>query len=118
MAFSKHLKTQIFDRLIRAQKLSIALYQNDPGADDEAEEVSGDSYARQEVKLSAFANGRCVNTNQIDFPVVQNSWGTVAFYGVRDEDNNLLFSGRFEAPVNLIRYTQFRMPPGALTVGA
>lgn len=114
--FSPALKKEIFERLIRSDSLTISLYQDDPN-EKENSEIKGDTYRKQSVTLSEFEDDKCFNTNQIDFPVVSQSWGFVTHYGIKRQDGTLLFSGRLDSAVNLSRFSQLRIFPGQLVVG-
>lgn len=74
----------------------VALYTSSPTDADSGTEVSGGSYARQQVTgWSAPSSGSSSNSGDIDFPTATASWGTVSHVGIHDDlsAGNLLFWG-------------------------
>ncbi len=64
----------------------LALYTDNPTADDAGTEVSGTGYARQEVSLEALGGRAADNDTAIVFPEAGASWGTVTHWGLHDND--------------------------------
>lgn len=87
-AFSNFAETQILNNLFRNNAVYIALYKTNPTDSNTGEEVTGGSYARQQVSFSAPTQiadkGTIANSTDINFPVASAEWGTIAFVGVTD----------------------------------
>jgi hypothetical protein len=101
MSLSNHLETALINAVLRntsyssPAKVYLALFTADPGEAGSGTEVSGGSYARQEIAFTAPTDGVAPNSNQVVFPVATGSWGIVTHFGVMDAltSGNLLFYG-------------------------
>lgn len=120
---SNYLENKLIDAVLRGTsytsptKVYLALYTSDPGEADTGTEVSGGSYARQEVTFGAPSDGETSNTNEIKFPVATANWGTVTHFSLRDAATagNSLFYGAFSASKVIETDDQFVMAIGKLT---
>ena len=54
-------------------------------------EVSGNSYARQEVWLDAASAGATANNADVTFPEATGNWGTLTSVGVVDSETGTVF---------------------------
>lgn len=106
-SISKYLGDALLNHVFRGSaysspaKLYVALYTSNPGDTDTGTEVTGGSYARQEVVFSApvDVSGKSTIKNTLDltFPVATAAWGTVTHLGIKDAltSGNLLYYGAF-----------------------
>lgn len=86
----------IIDHFLRNQSYTpvatvyVALFTADTGleANSPSAEVSGGSYARQSVALSAASGGASANTADITFPTATGDWGTVTHAAIVDHASN------------------------------
>ena len=97
---TNYLKNKMIDHMLRGvawtppSTLYVALYTTNPTPADSATEVSGGSYARQSITLAAEVSGATENTNLITFPAATVSWGSIAYYVIKDASsggNGLIF---------------------------
>lgn len=77
----------------------LALYTTDPTVDDTGTEVTGGSYARQQMSWDTESGGvvqSATNETFNDMPAT-----TVTHWGIRDASSggNLLYFGRFDIPL-------------------
>jgi hypothetical protein len=96
----------------------LALYTSDPTDADSGTEVSGTSYARQEITFGEPSNGVSTNSAAIEFPQAGGSWGTVTHIGIRDAETsgNLLFHTPLDASKTIATGDVFRVAIGSLSV--
>ena len=95
-AFSDYLEDNIIDHFLRNQAFTpattvyVALFTADTGleANSPSAEVSGGSYARQSVTLSAASGGASSNSADLTFPTATADWGTVTHVAIVDHDTN------------------------------
>lgn len=106
----------------RASQLYVALYKTDPTDGDTGAEVVGGGYARQPITFGqpTQQSDRAVSTNtdRIEFPRSTNSWGEVAYFGIKDarEGGNLLVYGAFNRPIEITEGNKFIIETGNLSV--
>lgn len=105
MPASNYVKTNTLDAWLNGQaftipsNLYVALYINNPNADNSGTEVSGGSYARALLSVADATisgdNGVCTNDSVVQFNEATASWGTPTYFGVLDASTggNLLFYG-------------------------
>lgn len=81
-------------------------------------EVSGGSYARQNVTFAVPASGICANNGLVTFPVATVGWGTVLGMGLWDAltVGNLLYYGTLTASKTVGIGDQISFAASALTV--
>jgi hypothetical protein len=81
-------------------------------------EVSGGSYARQAVTLSAPSSGATANSANVVFPTATGSWGTITDIGVFDASTggNLLYFTPLTASKSIASGDIFQISTGNLTV--
>lgn len=120
---SNYLENALINAILRntaytsPTKVYLALHTADPGEAGTGTEVSGGSYARQEVTFGAPTDGSTSNTNEIKFPVATAGWGTVSHFSLRDAATagNALFYGAFSASKLIETNDQFVVAVGNLT---
>ena len=82
-AISDYLENKLIDHVLRGvtytrpSKVYAALYKTNPTDADTGTEVSGGSYARQEVTFSAPVDGETSNASDILFPEATSDWGDI-----------------------------------------
>jgi len=93
----------------------LALYTDNPTAADTGTEVSGGSYARPTVTLSASSGGTSSNSADVEFVIASGSWGIITHVGVRDavSGGNLLYFKSI-TPVAIASGEQLKILAGEL----
>jgi hypothetical protein len=122
--FSNYLEDKIIDHMLRNQAftppstLYLALYTDDPTDADTGTEVSGGSYARQAVTLSAASGGASSNSADITFPQATADWGTITHVGIRDAatGGNLLMHSALDASKTINSGDTFKINAGDLDI--
>lgn len=96
----------------------LALYTSDPTDADTGTECSGTNYVRQSITFGAPSNGASTNSAAIEFPQAGNSWGTIAYVGIRDASTggNLLYHTPLDASKTIATGDVFRIAAGSLSV--
>lgn len=139
-AMSNYLENKIIDWLFRAQSyttptgLHVGLLTAAPNDTGGGTEVSGNSYARQNLApsltnwagtqsagsttASSGTGGTTSNNSTITFPTPTGSWGTVTHFGVYDASTsgNLLFYGALSIAKTINQGDTISFAAGALTV--
>lgn len=123
-AISVYLSNIILNEVLRGVDYTppasayLALYTDDPTANDIGTEVSGGGYARQIVTFSNASGGQIVNDVDIVFPQATASWGTITHIGIRDASTggNLLFYGPLDISKTIDSGDQLKIPAGELTI--
>lgn len=77
----------------------LALFTTDPTIDDDGVEVSGGSYARQQLSLDTASNGRCASNTSETFSSLPAC--VITHWGIYDASSggNLLYFGKFDIPI-------------------
>jgi hypothetical protein len=122
--FSNYLEDKIIDHMLRNQAftppstLYLALYTDDPTDADTGTEVSGGSYARQAVTLSAASGGASSNSADITFPQATANWGTITHVGIRDAatGGNLLMHSALDESKTINNGDTFKVNAGDLDI--
>ena len=122
--FSDFLENKIIDHMLRNQSYTppatiyVALYTDDPTDADTGTEVSGGSYARQPVTLTAASGGASSNSADITFPTATANWGTITHIGLRDAltGGNLLMHSPLDASKTVNNGDTFKINAGELDV--
>lgn len=130
-AMSNYLETQLSALLFEATAYTapstyIALYTSDPTDADTGTEVSGGSYAREQVNTDGATSpywntaidGLTDNNGDITFTQASASWGTVSHMGIRDalSGGNLLIHGALTASKTVDINDTFKFASGDLDV--
>ena len=99
--FTDYLENKILDHVLRNDSYTspttcfVGLFTVAPTDTTSGTEVSGGSYARQELAVSAASDGVVTSSAYINFPQATANWGTISHIGILDA----LTSG------NLLMYT-------------
>ena len=102
--------------------LYLALYISNPTDADTGTEVSGGGYARHQISFGAISqvSGRATisNSAKIEFPAATASWGTVAYFAIRDAatGGNLLAFDAFQTAKEVQISDKIELAVGALSV--
>jgi hypothetical protein len=122
--FSTYLENKIIDHMLRNQSFSppstvyVALFTADNGLEGGTitGEVSGGSYARQSVTLSAASDGESSNTADIEFPTATADWGTVTHVALMDASTggNVLMHSALDASKTVNNGDTFKINAGDL----
>ena len=95
----------------------LALYTTNPTVDDTGTEVSGGSYARQQLSFAnAVAGAKTSNTSET-FSSMPAS--TVTHWGIRSASSggNLLYWGAFDLPIQLNAGNNLTINSGDIVIG-
>lgn len=95
--FSDYYEDKIIDHMLRGQAFTppatvyLALFTAVTGleADNPTAEVSGGSYARQAITLTAASGGATTNSGAITFPTATAAWGVVTHGAIVDHLSNV-----------------------------
>jgi hypothetical protein len=88
--FSDFMENKIIDHMLRNQAYTppatvyLALFTTPTSDAGGGTEVSGGSYARQAVTLSAASGGASENSADITFPQATADWGTITHVALMD----------------------------------
>ena len=89
--FTNYIEGKIIDHMLRNQSYTpaatiyLALFTAAPGEAGGGTEVSGGSYARQAVTLTAASGaGASENSADITFPTATADWGTITYCALMD----------------------------------
>jgi len=123
-SFSDYMENKVIDHMLRNQAftppstLYVALYTVSPSDSGGGTEVSGGSYARQTVTLSAASGGSTSNSADVTFPTATADWGTIVAVGILDNSSggNLLAWGGLSTSKTVNNGDQFKIPAGNLTI--
>jgi len=123
-SFSDYMENKVIDHMLRNQAftppstLYMALYTVTPSDAGGGTEVSGGSYARQTVTLSAASAGATSNSADITFPQATADWGTIVAVGIMDaaSGGNLLAWGALTTSKTVNNGDQFKILAGNLTL--
>ena len=100
----------------------ISLYTTNPDEDDSGTEVSGGSYAREQLSgtgdWDAPSNGATANTADLTFTQATASWGEVTHVAIHDASSagNLLFYGALSVSKTVDNGDTFKFNAGDLDV--
>jgi hypothetical protein len=124
--FSTYLENKIIDHILRNQSFTppatvyVALFTADNGLEGGTitGEVSGGSYARQSVTLSAASDGESSNTADITFPTATADWGTVTHVALMDAASagNVLMHSALDASKTVNNGDTFKINAGDLDI--
>lgn len=93
---SDYFENQIIDHMLRNQSFTppttvyVGLFTADTGleSNNPSAEVSGGSYARQAITLSAASGGASSNSADVTFPTATANWGTISHAALVDHLSN------------------------------
>ncbi len=123
---SDYLEKKIIDHVLRntaytspGTAIWVSLHTADPTDAGTGTEVSGTSYARQQVTAwNSPASRSTANTNAITWSAAGSNWGTVTHIGIWDNSagGNLLFYGQLTASKAVNTGVIFSIAAGQLSV--
>lgn len=95
----------------------LALYTNNPTVSDTGTEVTGGSYARQQLSFANAVNG--AKTSNTSETISNMPATTVTHWGIRDASSggNLLYFGAFDLPIQLNAGNSFPIASGDIVIG-
>lgn len=95
----------------------LALYTTNPTVDDAGTEVSGGSYARQQLSFANASGGSKVSDTSETFSSMPSC--TVTHWGIRDASSggNLLYWGAFDLPIQLNATDDLPIASGDIVIG-
>ena len=88
--FSNYLEDKLLDHVLRNVSYSspttvyVGLFTSDPTDAGSGTEVSGGSYARQTLSVSAASGGIVTSSADVTFPQATANWGTISHIGLLD----------------------------------
>lgn len=118
MSLTNHGEDKLLTLFKNAGPYYLALFTVEPGEEGGGTEVSGASYARQQVEFGAPAEGVMKSSAAIEFPTATESWGTAAAWGLFDasDGGNLVWYGGIDTPKELLAGDIYRINTGNLTL--
>lgn len=95
----------------------LALYTNNPTIADTGTEVTGGSYARQQLSFANASGGVKVSNTSETFTSMPAT--TVTHWGIRDASSggNLLYFGAFDLPIQLNATDNLPIASGDIAIG-
>jgi len=122
--FTDYLENKIIDHMLRNQAYTppstvyVALFTSATDDTGGGTEVSGGSYARQAVTLSAASGGASSNTADITFPQATTDWGTITHIALMDAETggNMLMHSPLDASKTVNNGDTFKINAGDLDV--
>lgn len=99
--------------------LKLALFTSMPNQETGAggTEVSGGSYARTNVTMTAASAGASSNSADVVFPTASASWGTIVGGAIYNNDGTLMiWSGPLGVNKTIDSGDTFRVPTGSLSI--
>jgi hypothetical protein len=122
--FTDYLENKIIDHMLRNQAYTppstvyLALFTTATSDAGGGTEVSGGSYARQAVTLSAASGGASSNSADITFPQATADWGTITHVALMDAltGGNMLMHTPLDASKTVNNGDTFKINTGDLDV--
>jgi hypothetical protein len=122
--FTDFMENKIIDHMLRNQSYTppstvyVALFTSAPSDAGGGTEVSGGSYARQAVTLSAASGGASENSAVITFPTATADWGTVTHLALMDAatGGNMLMHTPLDASKTVNNGDTFKINAGDLDI--
>lgn len=95
----------------------LALYTNNPTVGDTGTEVTGGSYARQQLSFANASGGSKTSNTSETFSSLPAC--TVTHWGIRDASSggNLLYFGAFDLPIELNATDNLPIASGDIVIG-
>jgi hypothetical protein len=120
---SDYLENKLLDHVLRGTSYTspttvyVGLYTSDPGDDNSGTEVSGGSYARQELSVTTASDGIVTSSADVTFPQATGSWGTISHIGLLDAitAGNLLMHTPLTTSKAIDTGDIFKISSGSLT---
>lgn len=123
-ALTNYLEHALINAVLRSSaytsptKVYLGLHTESAGEAGTGAEVSGGSYARQEVAFDAPSNGSTTNSADVLFPVATAAWGTISHFALWDASTagNALLHGAFTQSKQIESGDQFKVAQGNMTI--
>ena len=120
---SNYLEDKLLDHVLRnvtynsPTTVYVGLYTSDPQDDNSGTEVSGGSYARQILSVSAASAGTVTSDADVTFPQATGNWGTITHIGLLDAltSGNLLMHTPLTTSKLIETGDILKIPTGNLT---
>lgn len=120
---STYLKNKVIKHVLAEASFTmptnvyLALYTTDPTVDDVGTEVTGGSYARQQLSFATAVNGAKASNTSETFSTMPAC--TVTHWGIRDASSggNLLYFGAFDLPIQLNGGNSLPIASGDIVIG-
>lgn len=122
--FSDYLENKVLDHVLRNVSYSspttvyVGLYTTDPTDAGSGTEVTGGSYARQSLSVTAASGGIVTSSADVTFPQATASWGSVGYIGISDAlaSGNLLMHTALTTAKTIDSGDILKITTGNLTV--
>jgi len=122
--FTDFMENKIIDHMLRNQAYTppstvyLALFTSATDDSGGGTEVSGGSYARQAVTLTAASGGASENSADITFPQATADWGTITHVALMDAltGGNMLMHSPLDASKTVNSGDTFKINAGDLDV--
>jgi len=122
--FTDFMENKIIDHMLRNQAYTppstvyLALFTSATDDSGGGTEVSGGSYARQAVALTAASGGASENSADITFPQATADWGTITHVALMDAltGGNMLMHSPLDASKTVNSGDTFKINAGDLDV--
>lgn len=122
--FSDYLEDKILDHVLRNVSYTsptttyVGLFTSDPTDAGSGTEVSGGSYARQPLSVSAASGGIVTSSADVTFPQATANWGTISHIGILDAltSGNLLMHTPLTTSKTIEEGDILKVSSGNLTV--
>lgn len=122
--FSDYLENKLLDHVLNNASFTsptttyVGLYTAAPDDTGGGTEVSGGSYARQELSVSTASGGVVTSDADIEFPQATGNWGTVVAVGIFDAvtSGNLLMYTDLTTSKTIESGDILKITSGSLTV--
>jgi hypothetical protein len=123
-SISDYYENKIIDHMLRGQAFTppstiyVGLFTVAPTDAGGGTEVSGGSYARQPVTLTAASGGTATNSADIIFPTATANWGTIVAVGIFDASTggNLLMHNSLTTSKTVNNGDTFKISAGNLNI--
>lgn len=120
---STYLKNKVIKHVLAEASFTmptnvyLALYTTDPTVADTGTEVTGGSYARQQLAFATAVDG--VKTSNTSETFSSMPACTVTHWGIRDASSggNLLYFGAFDLPIQLNATDNLPIASGDIVIG-
>lgn len=118
MSLTNHGEDKLLTLFKNAGPYYLALFTSAPNETGIGTEVSGGSYARQQVTFGAPSAGVMKNGAAIEFPTATESWGKAVSWGLFDaaSSGNLVWYGTISDPKELLAGDIYRINTNNLTL--
>ncbi len=125
-ALSNYAENEMLDHMLGTGSFTapsnvfLSLWTSDPTDAGSGTELSGSSYARQDINFGASSSGVATSSGVVTFDTASGSWGLVTHIGIHDavSSGNLLFHGALTASKTIASGDIMQIADGAITITA